>query len=225
MTIRSFSDRPARLGRRAFLVGGAAGLAAAPALLGALPAFAAQGTAQVGQPAPDFSVTDSNGGTQSLAALKGKVVVLEWTNHECPFVRKHYGAGNMQKLQAEAKAEGVVWLTIISSAPGEQGNVDGATANGLTSSRNATPAAVLLDPEGRVGRAYGAQTTPHMYVIGKDGTLLYMGGIDSIASTRVEDLEKARPYFRDAMQAVVKGEKVPVATTRPYGCSIKYIGT
>lgn len=222
MTIRSFSDRPAGLGRRAFLLGGAAGLAAAPALLASVPAFAA---AQVGQPAPDFSATDSNGATQSLSALKGKVVVLEWTNHECPFVRKHYGAGNMQKLQAQAKAEGVVWLTVISSAPGEQGNVDGATANSLTTSRNAMPSAVLLDPEGKVGRAYGAQTTPHMYVIGKDGTLLYMGGIDSIASTRVEDLEKAKPYFRDALQAVVRGEKVPVATTRPYGCSVKYIGT
>lgn len=152
-------------------------------------------------------------------------MVLEWTNHDCPFVRKHYGAGNMQKLQAEAKADGVVWLSVISSAPGEQGAVDGAGANGLTKSRNAAPAAVLLDPSGKVGRAYGAQTTPHMYVIGKDGTLLYMGGINSIASTRVEDIEKAKPFFRDAMTAAVKGEPVPVATTRPYGCSIKYVGT
>lgn len=222
MTTRSASDRPAILGRRTFLMAGAASLAAGPALLTVTPALAAP---QVGQPAPAFTAVDSNGQTQSLAALKGKVVVLEWTNHECPFVRKHYGAGNMQKLQIEAKSQGVVWLTLISSAPGEQGAVDGPTANGLTGSRKAMPAAVLMDPDGKIGRAYGAQVTPHMYVIGKDGTLLYMGGIDSIASTRADDIEKAVPYLRDAMAAVVKGEPVKTAVTRPYGCTIKYVGT
>jgi peroxiredoxin len=222
MTTSSSSDRPAGFGRRAFLMAGAATFAAGPALLAAAPAHAAP---QIGQPAPAFTALDSNGQTQSLSALKGKVVVLEWTNHDCPFVRKHYGAGNMQKLQAEAKSQGVVWLTIASSAPGEQGAVDGAAANGLTASRKAMPAAVLLDPDGKIGRAYGAQVTPHMYVIGKDGTLLYMGGIDSIASTRADDIEKAQPYLRDAMLAAVKGEPVKTAVTRPYGCTIKYMGT
>ncbi|MEP9375190.1 redoxin domain-containing protein [Aquabacter sp. CN5-332] len=211
-----------RLDRRTFLAGGAAGLAAGSLLLGAAPAFAAP---QVGQPAPDFSVVDSNGKVQSLSALKGKLVVLEWTNHDCPYVRKHYGAQNMQKLQNEAKAAGAVWLTVISSAPGEQGHVDGAKANSLSQERKATPTAVLLDADGKMGRAYGAQTTPHMYIIGADGKLLYMGGIDSIASTRVEDIEKAKPYFRDALQAALKGEQVATAVTRPYGCSVKYVGS
>lgn len=211
-----------RLDRRTLLAGGLAGLAAGPLLMGAAPALAAP---QVGQTAPDFSVTDSNGKVQSLSALKGKIVVLEWTNHDCPYVRKHYGAQNMQKLQNEAKAAGVVWLSVISSAPGEQGHVDGAKANSLSQERKATPAAVLLDADGKMGRAYAAQTTPHMYIISADGKLLYMGGIDSIASTRAEDIQKAKPYFRDALQAALKGEPVPTAVTRPYGCSVKYVGS
>ncbi|WP_149538230.1 redoxin domain-containing protein [Siccirubricoccus phaeus] len=204
--------------RRALLLGGA-GLAVAPALLRGRPAQAAPA---IGQPAPAFSAQDSNGRTQTLEALRGKLVVLEWTNHECPFVQKHYRSSNMQTLQREVTGAGAAWLSVISSAPGEQGFVTPAQANELSSSRQAVPTAVLLDPEGNVGRAYGAQTTPHMYVIGADGRLLYMGGIDSIASTNLADLEKATPYFRNAFRAVAEGKPVQQAVTRPYGCSVKY---
>jgi peroxiredoxin len=211
-----------QLDRRTLLVAGTSGLVIAAAggmTLGSRPAHAAP---QVGAPAPDFSAVDSNGVTQSLPALRGKTVVLEWTNHDCPFVRKHYNANNMQTLQREATASGVVWLSVISSPPGEQGHVPPEKANELTKSRNAAPTAVLMDPQGKMGRAYGAQVTPHMYIIGADGKLLYMGGIDSIASTRAEDLQKATPYFRNALQAVLKGEAISNAVTRPYGCAVKY---
>jgi len=184
-----------------------------------LPALAAP---QVGSPAPEFAVVDTNGTMRRLADLRGKVVVLEWTNADCPFTIKHYTSANMQNLQKQAAAEGVVWLSVISSAPGEQGYVNAAEANRLTDSRRAAPTAVLLDPEGKLGRLYGAVTTPHMYVIDAKGVLRYMGGIDSIASTNVADVEKAKPLFRDAMQAVVAGQAVPNPVTRPYGCSVKY---
>ena len=187
-------------------------------------ALAAASTAQVGQPAPDFTLTDTKGVERKLSALRGKTVVLEWTNHDCPFVRKHYDSGNMQSLQRDAEKAGVVWLSVISSAPGEQGQVDATKANELTVSRNAAPAGVLLDPSGKLGRAYGAQTTPHMYVIDATGVLRYAGGIDSIASTSKDDLAKAQPYFKEALLAVTKGEPVKTAVTRPYGCSVKYSG-
>lgn len=189
-------------------------------------AFAApaQAAPAIGQPAPEFSVVDTSGTPRKLSDLKGKVVVLEWTNADCPFVGKHYGAANMQALQKQAAAEGVVWLSVISSAPGEQGHVDAAEANRLTRSRDAAPAGVLLDPEGRLGRAYGAVTTPHMYVIDGQGVLRYMGGIDSIPSTNAADVQKADPLFRTAMQAVVQGQPVAQPVTRPYGCSVKYKG-
>ncbi|MFC3124933.1 redoxin domain-containing protein [Pseudoroseomonas globiformis] len=205
-------------GRRELILG-AAGLAGAGLLLRGTPAAAAP---RIGQAAPDFSRPDSHGGTRSLSALRGKLVVLEWTNHDCPFVMKHYGASNMQNLQREVADAGGVWLSVISSAPGEQGHVPAAQANELTRSREAAPTAVLLDPEGEMGRAYNAQTTPHMYIISAEGTLLYMGGIDSIASTRVEDLQKATPHFRNAFQAVREGRPVQNAVTRPYGCNVKY---
>ena len=151
--------------------------------------------ARIGAPAPAFTLTDSNGKTVSLADFKGKTVVLEWTNHDCPYVRKHYGGNNMQALQKKWTAQGVVWLTLISSAPGEQGYVSAAEANKLTADRGAAPTAVLFDPKGNVGRAYGAQTTPHMYVITGDGTLVYMGGIDdkpTDAARRPEDRQELR---------------------------------
>lgn len=176
----------------------------------------------IGQPAPDFTATDSKGQQHKLSDYKGKVVVLEWTNHDCPYVKKHYSSSNMQNLQKQAKEEGVVWLSVVSSAPGEQGHVEGKQADALTASRGATPAAVLLDPQGALGKQYDARTTPHMYVIDKQGVLRYAGGIDSIASPRVEDLQKADPYFKTAMEAVVKGGDVAMAATRPYGCSVKY---
>ncbi|MFO1027093.1 MAG: redoxin domain-containing protein [Acetobacteraceae bacterium] len=176
----------------------------------------------VGRPAPDFSVTDTNGTPRSLAGLKGKIVVLEWTNADCPFTQKHYNSANMQSLQREATGAGVVWLTVNSSAPGHDGYVDAGKANDLTVSRKAAPSGVILDPTGRIGQAYHAKTTPHMYIIAADGTLVYMGGIDSIASTNQADVPKATPYFRNALQAVLKGQPVPLAETRAYGCSVKY---
>lgn len=193
-------------------------ISTAALLCAALPAMAAPA---IGQAAPAFTAVDSKGKQHNLADFKGKVVVLEWTNHDCPYVKKHYQA-NMQDLQKQARDAGVVWLSVISSAPGEQGHVDGKKADELTASRNASPTAVLLDPQGTIGKAYDARTTPHMYVIDAKGVLRYAGGIDSIASAKVEDLQKASPLFKTAMQAVVKGETVAQATTRPYGCNVKY---
>ncbi|MFN3360629.1 MAG: thioredoxin family protein [Pseudanabaenaceae cyanobacterium] len=177
---------------------------------------------KVGAPAPAFTVTDSNGKKHSLADFKGKTVVLEWTNHECPFVKKHYETDNMQKLQRSATAQGVVWLSVISSAPGQQGFVDAAKANELTKSRNASPTAVILDPDGTFGRLYGARTTPHMFIIAPDGKLAYMGAIDDKPSTNKNDVPGARNYVNEALEAIRAGKPVPVATTPPYGCSVKY---
>ena len=176
---------------------------------------------QVGAPAPDFTVVDSKGNSHSLQDFAGKNVVLEWTNHDCPFVVKHY-SGNMQALQAEMKLQDVVWLSVISSAPGKQGHVSGAKADELTASRSAMPTAVVFDESGVVGQAYAAKTTPHMYVIDKAGVLQYMGGIDSIASAKVDDIAKATPYFANAAKAVINGKTPDPAVTKPYGCSIKY---
>lgn len=177
---------------------------------------------QIGQKAPDFTVIDSQGNRHQLKDFAGKTVVLEWTNDQCPFVVKHY-SGNMQALQSEftAKAD-QVWLSVISSAPGKQGHVSGARADELTQSRNAKPTAVVFDETGVVGKAYEAKTTPHMYVIDKNGILQYMGGIDSIPTAKVEDIAKATPHFANAMRAVLAGTPVNPAVTKPYGCSIKY---
>jgi peroxiredoxin len=198
---------------------------AAWSFLAVLLSGAAAGAAdepKVGQPAPDFSTLDSQGNVRHLADFRGKVVVLEWTNADCPFTRKHYESGNMQSLQSLARDHGVVWLSVISSAPGTQGAVDGRHADELTRTRHAVPAAVLLDPSGSVGRLYQAKTTPHMYVIDVKGELRYMGGIDSIATTDVSDIAKAEPYLKEAMLAVVDGRPVAHPVTRPYGCGIKY---
>jgi len=186
----------------------------------AAPAFCS--TLQIGQPAPDFTATDSKGTAVSLSQYRGKIVVLEWTNADCPYTRKHYTSGNMQSVQGLAQTNGVVWLSVISSAPGKQGYVNGSGADALTRSRGAVPTAVLLDPTGTVGRLYGAKTTPHMFVIDKNGALQYMGGIDSIATADVSDIPHAEPYLKEAMLAVVQGRPVPHAVTTPYGCSIKY---
>jgi len=177
---------------------------------------------QIGQPAPDFTATDSKGHSLSLSQYRGKTVVLEWTNAECPYTRKHYSSGNMQSVQTLAQKNDVVWLSVISSAPGKQGYVNGAAADALTRSRGAVPTAVLLDPSGSVARLYQAKTTPHMFVIDKNGTLQYMGGIDSIATADISDIAHAEPYLKEAMLAVVQGSPVTHAVTRPYGCSIKY---
>jgi peroxiredoxin len=184
-------------------------------------AFAA-GAVQIGQPAPEFTATDSKGAPVSLSQYRGKVVVLEWTNADCPYTHKHYASGNMQSLQSLAQKNGVVWLSVISSSPGKQGYVNGPGADQLTVSRHASPAAVLLDPSGTLGRLYGAKTTPHMFIIDKNGALQYMGGIDSLATADAGDIPNAEPYLKEAMLAVTEGHPVAHAVTRPYGCSVKY---
>jgi len=185
----------------------------------AAPALAAP---EVGQPAPAFSGTDTKGKTWSLADLKGQPVILEWTNHDCPYVKRHYGAGNMQALQREAADAGYVWLSVISSAPGKQGHVSPTQADELTESRSAAPRAVLLDEGGEIGRAYEAKTTPHMFVIDADGILVYMGGIDDRPTTDPADIDGADNYVRMAMADLAAGTPVRSPVTRPYGCSVKY---
>ena len=184
--------------------------------------LAAHAGVSVGQPAPDFTGVDSNGNKHTLSQYKGKTVVLEWTNHDCPYVKKHYNSGNMQKLQQQATADGVVWLSVISSKPGKQGHVSGAKANKLTQSRNAAPTAVILDETSEIGLLYGAKTTPHMYIIDKTGQLVYMGGIDSIPSSDEADIAVAKNYVRAALDAMTAGKTIEDSITRPYGCSVKY---
>jgi peroxiredoxin len=185
---------------------------------------AAAAPPQIGEPAPDFTAVDSKGDPVRLSQYRGKTVVLEWTNADCPYTRKHYTSGNMQGVQRLAQQNGIVWLSVISSAPGKQGYVDGAAADALTAARQAAPTAVLLDPTGAVAHLYAAKTTPHMFVIDKNGMLAYMGGIDSIATADPGDIAHAEPYLKEAMLAVAQGEKPPHAVTKPYGCSIKYAG-
>jgi peroxiredoxin len=196
-------------------------------LFAAVAAFAAASSLAlaapvVGKLAPQFTATDSNGKSRSLSDFKGKTVIIEWTNDGCPYVRKHYGSGNMQKLQQEITAAGGIWLSIISSAPGKQGYVKGSEANQLTTSRNAHPTAVLLDPVGAIGRAYEAQTTPHMFVVDPAGVLRYMGAIDDQPTTDVSTIATARNYVREAFTAVSTGGRVAETATDPYGCSVKY---
>jgi len=176
---------------------------------------------RVGQPAPAFTATDSNGKKVSLADLKGKTVVLEWTNDGCPYVRKHYNANAMQDLQRKWTGQDVVWLSIISSPKGEQGYADAARANKLSADRKAAPTAVLLDPEQGVARAYRAAVTPHMFVITGEGTLAYMGAIDDNSSSR-SDPKQARNYVDEALTAVKAGKPVATPSTRAYGCVVKY---
>ena len=178
--------------------------------------------ALIGAAAPAFTLTDSNGRNLSLSDFKGKTVVLEWTSHECPYVGKHYRGNNMQALQKKWTGQGVVWLSVLSSAPGQPGYVSPQQANKLTADRGAAPTAVLLDPTGKVGHAYGARTTPHMYVINGEGALVYMGGIDDRPTARLEDLKGARNFVDAALSDIAQGKPVSVTSSRPYGCSIKY---
>jgi hypothetical protein len=182
----------------------------------------ASAQARIGAPAPTFTLTDSKGRAVSLADFKGKTVVLEWTNHECPYVRKHYSGNNMQALQKKWTGQGVVWLSMISSGPGLDGHVSPEQANKLTTDRGAAPSAVLFDPTGKVGRAYNARTTPHMYVIAGDGALAYMGGIDDQPSARLEDLKIAKNFVDQALSEIAQGKPVSVTSSRAYGCSVKY---
>jgi peroxiredoxin len=213
-------DRRALLTRRDLLIGAGALTGAATLVVASGRAHAA---ATVGQPAPTFTALATNGSNVSLADHRGKIVVLEWTNHECPYVRKHYESGNMQALQKDAKAKDIVWLTVISSAPGEQGHVTAAQADGLTRSRQAVPTAVLLDPQGTVGRMYDAKVTPHMYVINAKGVLMYAGAIDDRPTTRRADVQTAQNYVRVALEAVMAGQPVKTPITRAYGCTVKYL--
>jgi peroxiredoxin len=206
--------------RRRFLAGAGLGVAGA-ALVGPRLVTAAA-AAKVGAAAPGFSLPAATGATQSLGDLHGKLVVLEWTNHECPYVRKHYESGNMQALQREATGQGVVWLTVISSAPGTQGYVTAPQADELTTSRKAAPTAVVLDPQGTVGKLYGATNTPHMYVVDKTGLLVYAGAIDDRPTTRRSDVQGANNYVRAALASVTAGQPVKTPVTRAYGCTVKY---
>jgi peroxiredoxin len=182
----------------------------------------AQAAVATGAAAPSFSVQDASGATRTLAEFRGRTVVLEWTNHGCPYVRKHYDSRNMQTLQQEATADGVVWLQIISSAPGERGYLDATGARARVQTDGAAPTTTLLDPTGVVGRAYGAMTTPHMFVINGEGVLLYQGAIDDRPSARASSLEGANNYVRAALSDIAAGRAVRTAETTPYGCSVKY---
>jgi peroxiredoxin len=176
----------------------------------------------VGKPAPDFTGVDTRGQQVKLSDFRGKTVVLEWTNDGCPYVRKHYRTGNMQALQKELTGEGIVWLSVISSSPGSQGYVEPAEADKLTTSRDAAPTAVLLDPEGKIGRLYDAKVTPHMYIIKPDGTLAYQGAIDDKPTTRDRDVKTAKNYVKTALNQIAAGKPVDPAVTRAYGCTVKY---
>lgn len=204
----------ARTGFAAVIIGAVDGLAR--------PLTAEAAPAKVGEPAPAFTSASTGGAAVSLADYKGKLVILEWTNHDCPYVRKHYDTGNMQALQREATGAGVIWLTLISSAPGEQGYVKPPQADELTRTRKAGPTAVLLDPKGEVGKMYGATNTPHMYLVDKAGVLVYAGAIDDKPTSRRGDVQGANNYVRAALQSVAAGQPVKTPLTRAYGCTVKY---
>ncbi|MCE3012373.1 MAG: redoxin domain-containing protein [Proteobacteria bacterium] len=187
-------------------------------LLLSLPALAVD----IGKLAPAFSLPSASGKTITSTQFKDKVVVLEWLNHGCPFVRKHYDSNNMQALQKKYKSQGVVWLSIISSAPGKQGHVTAKAAADEAKKYNSEASEILIDEDGTVGRAFEAKVTPHMYVIGKDGRIFYQGAIDSIASADIDDVAKAENYVAQALDATIKGEKIKIASTKAYGCGVKY---
>lgn len=191
-------------------------------LISGLLALDAVAMPKIGEPAPEFTAEDTNGDPITLEDLQGQIVVLEWTNHQCPFVGKHYSSGNMQALQQQATEEGITWISIVSSAPGQQGYVTADEANRLTEERDAAPSAVVLDPSGEIGKLYGARATPHMYVIDSEGTLQYMGAIDSIPSAQISDIESAENYVRTALDQVQAGEAVSTPATQAYGCTVKY---
>jgi AhpC/TSA family len=190
--------------------------------LAVVTAFSAAWAARVGEPAPNFTATDSNGKVHRLSDFAGKFVVLEWTNQGCPYTQKQYNSGNMQRLQLEWTGRGVVWMTVVSSAPGKQGYVTGAEENEYLKKVNASPSAVLLDPTGAIGHLYDAKTTPHMYVIDPKGILIYDGAIDDKPTTDLADVKDAKNYVSLALNEAMGGKPVSNPTTRPYGCSVKY---
>ncbi|MES2685011.1 MAG: thioredoxin family protein [Pseudomonadota bacterium] len=182
----------------------------------------AMAAVKVGEAAPNFSLSGEDGKPHSLADYKGKTVVLEWTNAECPFVKKHYSGGNMQSLQKTYTGKDVVWLSINSSAPGKQGAVDAAKAAAIVKEKGAAPTHVLLDGKGEVGRLFEAKTTPHMFIVDTNGKLAYAGGIDSEPSADPADIASATPYVKNALDELLAGKPVSTAVTKPYGCSVKY---
>ena len=183
---------------------------------------AAHAAATVGQPAPDFTLTDATGKPVRLSDFKGRHVVLEWTNPGCPFVRKHYDSGNMPATQKDATGKNVVWLSINSTEKASSDYLEPARLTAWLSERKAVPTAVLMDEEGTVGKSYGARTTPHMYIVNPQGMLVYAGGIDSIPSARPADIERATNYVKTGLAQALAGQPISAATTQPYGCSIKY---
>lgn len=194
-----------------------------------LPVFAvlilpslALAAAEVGKPAPDFTAQDINGGAQSLAQYKGKPVVLEWHNPECPFVQKHYNTKNMQALMAESIAGGAVWLTVNSGAPGKQGAMDTPQAKAKLAELGAAPSAYILDPEGAIGRLYGATATPHMFVVNAEGVLVYAGAIDNMPGFQENEVKGARNYVRQALAELKAVGRVSLPVTQAYGCAVKY---
>jgi len=197
------------------------------ALLTAILLFAADNLTaveppKVGSPAPAFSATDAKGKTRSLADYKGKYVVLEWFNPECPFVKKHYGSGNMQKLQEEYAAKGVAWLSIDSSAPGKEGHLTAESAAKQMGDWKMSHTTLLIDGDGKVGQTYGAKNTPHMFIINPEGNLIYQGAIDSKASPNPADIADSTNYVKAALDEAMAGKPVATSTTKPYGCSVKY---
>jgi peroxiredoxin len=198
-------------------------LSGSGAILVALLAISANAQAvRVGAPAPAFTATDSRGQTETLAQYRGKYVVLEWHNQGCPFTKKHYVSGNMQALQKEWTGKGVVWFTVISSAPGQQGYLTSSQENAYLTQVHASPTAVLMDPEGKLGRLYSAKTTPQMIVIDPAGKVIYDGAIDNRPTPDPDDIRGADNYVNDALTEAMAGKPVANAFTRPYGCSVKY---
>jgi peroxiredoxin len=183
---------------------------------------AATPVAEVGKQAPDFTGTDTKGKTHKLSDFKGKTVVLEWTNPGCPFVMKHYDSNNMQTLQKNAVADGVIWLSVASSAADKEGYLNGADSDKYMTEKGSAPTARLLDPEGTIGHLYGAKTTPHMFVINADGIVVYAGAIDSNDNFKPETIKGATNYVVEALKALKEGKPVEVASTKPYGCGVKY---
>lgn len=185
-------------------------------------ALLASAAVNAGDVAPDFTATDSNGKTVKLSDFKGRFVVLEWTNQGCPYTIKHYASGNMQKVQKEWTDKGVVWLTVISSAPGKQGHVSAQEENDYIKKQNASPTAALMDEKGTVGKQYGAKTTPHIYIVDPQGKVVYAGAIDDKPTADQGDIPKSKNYVTAALTEATSGKPVTTASTQPYGCSVKY---
>jgi hypothetical protein len=197
-------------------------LAPCAALMAALLPISSLAEVRVGTPAPDFTASSSRGQSETLSNFRGKWVVLEWHNNGCPYTKKHYDSGNMQGLQKEWTTKGVVWFTVISSAPGQQGYVTASEENAYMAKMRATPTAALLDPDGKVGHLYDAKTTPQMVVIDPSGKVVYDGAIDNRATPDPSDVKGAQNYLNEALSAAMSGKPIANPYTRPYGCSVKY---